>query len=274
MPRHHLSSGASTPPQGLEERVTALERKERTRELYVLMKEKKDLLNSEMKSSDNIIIKGMKYAIKDVQKDEAAEEKFREKTLQVLVDQGLVPQKKLFHIKGDEKGRILRGVLRHCHPLGSKDNSSVIVAFLESWFVATIVNKLAHGKRLKDGIRINQHVPPIIEALRNEALKARRALLAADRSRKLVVKTTIKAPWIRLVEVTGGRKKEVEFEVEDGRLVFPALTLARIERDDKDGFVQMAFLPPAEREAIRPGIVKPSAEMESVDHDLGDMDLS
>ena len=256
----------------LEERIAIIEKKDKQRELYVLMKQKKDLLSAEMKSySDNIIIKGMRFSIKEVQKDADAEEKFREKVLQVIVDQGLVAPSKLFVLKGENKGRILRGVLRHAHPLGARDNCSVVVAFLESWFVSSILGKLSNGKRLKDGIRISQHMPPILDALRNEALKARRAMLATDRNRKLVVKTTIKAPWIRLVEAKGGRKEEVEFEVDDGRLVYPALTLAQLEREDKDTFVQKAFLPPAERDNVRPGVIKPGLGVD--DLDLSDMEL-
>ena len=128
---------------GLEARVSDIERKDRKKDLFTLMKEKKDLLNAEMKSySDNVLIKGMKYVIKEVQKDEEAQERFREAALRVFVDQGLVPAHKLFVMKGDDKGRILRGVLRHAHPLGNRDNATVVVAFLESWFVAQINNKL------------------------------------------------------------------------------------------------------------------------------------
>ena len=43
----------------LEQRVTVLERKDRRKDLSILMKQKKDLLNSEMKSySDTFSSKG------------------------------------------------------------------------------------------------------------------------------------------------------------------------------------------------------------------------
>ena len=259
----------------LEQRVAQLERRDKSRELYVLMKEKKDLLTAEMKSySDNIIIKGMKFSIKDVQKDAAAEEKFRESALQVFVDQGLVSAVKVFVLKGHQKGRILRGVVRHAHPLGAKDNCSVVVAFLESWFVASILGKIANGKKLTNGIRICQHMPPILDALRNEALKARKALVGPNRQRKIIMKTTIKAPWVQLMEVKEGRKKEaIEFDVEDSRLIYPALTLAKLEREDKDGFVQLPFLPAAERAAIRPGVVKPNEDVDAMEAEMSDLNV-
>ena len=118
--------------------------------------------------------------MKDFRGDEERKERFREKVLRVLVDQGLVSAKKLFHNSGDDRGRIIPGILRHCHPLGKKDNSAIVVAFLVPWFVAHINQKLTAGKKLKNGIRVTPHLPPIIDALRNEALRARRALLQAD----------------------------------------------------------------------------------------------
>ena len=255
----------------LEERVAELERKDKQNQLFVMMKEKKDLLNAEMKSySDNLLIKGMKFSIKAVQKDEASEEEFRSYVLKVLVDQGLVTAKKLFVSKGDDKGSIIRGVLRHAHPLGSKDNCTVVVAFLESWFASSINTKLVNGKKLTGGIRICQHMPPILDALRNEALKARRSFLAADRSRKVILKSTLKAPWIQLIETKDGRKTELSFEVEDSRLANPALTLAKLEREDKS-FIQLPFLPREQRAAIPKTTIRPGdAEL---DLNVSAMDL-
>ena len=154
-----------------------------------------------MKSySDNLAVKGIKFALKDIQGDEEKEERFREKIMRIFVDQGLVKNNKVFVERGDDKGRILSGVLRHCHPVGNRDNGTVVVAFLESWFVSQINSKLNSGKKLKDGVRISQHMPPIIDALRNEALKARRDMIAADSNRKIIVKKLLRKPWIRLVQ--------------------------------------------------------------------------
>lgn len=266
------TSSSSAATLDLEERVSALGKKDRLNQLYVVMKQK-DLLSAEMKSySDNIIIKGMKFSAKAVQKDEAAEEAFRVAALKVLVDQGLVPAKKLFYQGGAEKGALIRGVLRHVHPLGSKDNGNVVVAFLESWFAASILNKIVNGKKLTGGVRICQHMPPIIEALKNEALKARKAFLTADRNRKIMLKTTLRSPWIRLVETKDGQKSEITFDVEDGRLANPPLTLAKLEQTDKS-FMLMQFLPPSERAAISKGTVKPSSGGDPTDLNLSDMDI-
>ena len=172
------SSQASPPPPpsapsavahaALEKRVANLELKQKRRNLFAIARQKKDLLNAEAKSySDNFLIKGAKFDIREAQGDEEKEEKFREKMVRIFVDQGLVPAKKVFFSgpKTDGRDRILRGVLRHCHPLGSKDNCSVVIAFLESWLVGQINKKLTDGKRLKDGIRIIPHLPPILDAL-------------------------------------------------------------------------------------------------------------
>ena len=184
----------------LEQRVAQLERRDKSRELYVLMKEKKDLLTAEMKSySDNIIIKGMKFSIKDVQKDAAAEEKFCENALQVFVDQGLIAAVKIFVLKGDQKGRILRGVICHAHPLGAKDNCSVVVAFLESWFVATILGKIANGKKLTNGIRICQHMPPILDACNKIANKISRNTGVLHRVKKLLPPTSLLTIYYSLI---------------------------------------------------------------------------
>ena len=173
----------------LEKRVATLEEKQKKRNLFAIVRQKKDLLNAESKSySDNFLVKGAKFDIKDAQGDEEKEEKFREKIVRIFVDQGLVSAKKVFVAgpKTDGRDRILRGVLRHCHPLGSKDNCSVVVAFLESWLVGQINKKLTDGKRLKDGIRITSHLPPILDALRNGALQARRKLITASPGRKIL----------------------------------------------------------------------------------------
>ena len=181
------------------------------------MKEKEDLLNAEMKSySDNILIKGMKFVTKEAQKDDESQERFREAALRVLVDQGLIPAKKVFVIKGDNKGHILRGVLRHAHPLGNRDNRTVVVAFL-----------------------------------------------AADCSRKIVMKSTLKAPWICLEKLIDGKSTAIDFDVDDHRLVNPALTLAKMEQEDKDNFVLKAFLPLAEKAFVRASTVKARADVES-----------
>ena len=269
------SSSSSVPDataesiSSLERRVAGLEEKQKRKNLFAIARQKKDLLNAEMKSySDNFILKGVKFSMKDVHGDEEREERFREKVMRIFVDQGLVSAKRLFHSAGENKGRIIRGVLRHCHPLGTRDNGSIVVAFLESWFVAHINQKLTAGKKLKDGLRITPHMPPILDALRNEALRARRALLQADPSRKIVLKRNMRKPWIELIETKDGRKKAIEFAVDDKRLVNPALTLAKMEMEGKDTFTPKVLLSAEEKRAYGPGVYRPLiADDDDVDVD-------
>ena len=221
-------------------------------------------------------MKGAKFDIKDVQGDDEKEEKFREQIIRIFVDQGLVQAKKVFVAgpKVDGRDRILRGVLRHCHPLGTKNNCSVVFAFLESWLVGQINKKITDGKRLKDGIRITPHLPPILDALRNGALQSRRTLISATPGRKIIMKRLPRRPWIQLVETKDGRKQPIEFTVDDDRLVNPALTLAKLEVDGKDSFTPKALLPAAKQRLIRPGIVRPlTAADDDVDADELDASL-
>ena len=257
-----LASASNPGIAALEKRVSALEHGRKKDELRILTAQKKDLLNAEVKSySNNFFVKGMKYAIKDVQGDEEKEEKFREKALKIFVDQGLLPAKKLFVLgNGPDKGRILRGVLRHAHPVGTRDNSTVVVAFLESWFAGQVNHKFNSGKKLKDGIRISQHMPPIIDALRNEALKARKDIIAEETGRRIIMKKSLRQPWIQLVELKDGRKTPIDFPVDDDRLNNPALTLAKLEMAGFDGFTPKAALPLAQRAMAKPGIVKGKLE--------------
>ena len=260
------ASSASDGLVALEKRVAAVEQQQKQDKIFSLMKQKKQLLNSEMKSySDNFTVKGLKYAMKDVQGDDEKEERFRERVLRVFVDQGLLSAKHVFvGGNGPDKGRILRGVLRHAHPVGTKDNATIVVAFLESWFVSKINSKLNGGKKLKDGIRIVPHMPPILDALRNEALKVRKAMLAADSSKKIIMKKMLRKPWIALAEVRNGRKVDIDFRVEDGRLVNPTLTLAKLELEGKEQFTPKMFLSLDEHAKFPPGIVK--AKRTAEDH--------
>ena len=211
-----------------------------------------------MKSySDNFLLKGVNYLIKDAQGSEDIEERFREKILRIFVDQGLLQARRVFVCgNGPEKGRILRGVVRHIHPLTAKDNASIVVAFLESWLAGIINQKLNSGKRLKDGIRVIPHVPPIIDALRNNALKYRGDVKKTDPSRRIIMSKTLKSPWIQLLEVKNGKKTAIDFPVDDKRLVKPAVTLAKLELRGYDTFTPKALLKPDEQEQCGDGVAK------------------
>ena len=255
----------------LGSRVKALEKSGRKDKLFLLMKQKKDLLNQQVKSySNNFVVKGIKFSMSDAQGDEEKEERFREAVLKIFVDQGLLPNKKVFvGGSGSDRTHILRGVVRNVHPLSQRDNASVVVAFVESWFVAQINTKLIGGKKMKNGIRIVPHLPPIIDAKKNEALKSRRELVTADPTRKIHLKTLMRKPWIQLVETKNGRKNAIDFSVDDHRLVNPALTLAKLELAGKDAFTLKAFLPADDKALISEAIckAKPGADDDAVDDD-------
>ena len=264
----------------LEKRVEKIERLHQKDKLLLLTKQKKQFLNAEMKSySDNFLVKGVLYAIRDAQGSDEIEERFREKIARVFVDQGLLPAKRLFVCgNGPEKGRLLRGVVRHIHPLGAKDNASVVVAFLESWMAGLINQKLNGGKRLTNGVRIIPHAPPIIDALRNAALKHRSTVRAAEPNRKIIMSKTIKAPWVQLLEVKNGRKTAIDFPVDDRRLVKPAVTLAKLELKGRDSFTPKSLLSADEQALCGEGIVKAKPakrddDDEDDDEDIDDADI-
>ena len=264
----------------LEKRIDKVERQQQKDKLLLLTKQKKQFLNVESKSySDNFLVKGVVYAIKDAQGSEEIEERFREKIARVFVDQGLLPARRVFVCgNGPDKGRILRGVVRHIHPLSAKDNASVIVAFLESWLAGLINLKLNSGKRLSNGVRITPHAPPIIDALRNAALKHRGHLRTTEPTRKIIMSKTLKAPWIQLLEVKNGKKTAIDFPVDDRRLVKPAVTLAKLELKGRDSFTPKALLPPAEQALFGDGVVKAKPakrddDEEDDDEDIDDADV-
>ena len=82
------SNQASPPPPpsapsavahaALEKRVANLEEKQKKRNLFAIVRQKKDLLNAESKSySDNFLVKGVKYSMREFQGDDEKEERCR-----------------------------------------------------------------------------------------------------------------------------------------------------------------------------------------------------
>ena len=128
---------------------------------------------------------------------------------------------------------------------------------------------------MKDGIRVIPHVPPIIDALRNEALKSRSEMRAEDPNRKIIMSKMLKAPWIKLIEVRGGRKVAIDFPVEDKRLVKPAVTLAKLELKGKDSFTPKPLLPASEQALIGDAIVKakPDRDDDDEEEDVDEEDV-
>ena len=272
-PKKDAAASSSSALAALDKRVSLLETRAKKPDLRALTIQKKDLLNAEAKSySDNLYIKGMKYLIRDVQGDEVKEEAFRETVLKLLVDQGLIPAKSVFTQKGSDAGQIIRGILRHAHPLAPRDNSTVVCAFTESWFAGQINGKLNSGLKLKNNIRISSHLPPILDQKRNEALKARRQIMSADPSRKIILHKMVKSPWIKLLELKNGKKTPIDWPVDDARLINPARTLAKLELEGRDTFTPKMFLPPALRSKIKSGVVKAMPSRGGGDDDDDDDD--
>ena len=195
------------------------------------------LINRDMKSyEDNFRIVGLKYEIRDAQKeDDESKDAFINRVLNIFVKAGHLPADKVFHQEGSERGKLRAGVLRNLHPLQQRDNAAVVVAFLQSWMTSRIRLRLqGPGAGKVDGIRILAHYPPIIEAIRNEAMKERRRLLNLDnKSQRIVVQMSMKKPWVSLFRVSATNKRDrkaLPFPLEDDRLENPGKTLAELAR--------------------------------------------
>jgi hypothetical protein len=134
------------------------------------------MLNRDIKSyENNIKIIGMKFEIKDAQKrDDDGRTAWRKKILDFLVTSKITSASKVFHQSGANKGKELRGILRDAHPLRQQDNAAIVVAFTESWFANQIKNRIkGKGLNLEAGMKVHPHYPPIIDALKNEAMRER-----------------------------------------------------------------------------------------------------
>jgi hypothetical protein len=227
--------------------------------MTVLKIEKEDLLNRDIKSyENNIKIIGMKFEIRDAQKrDDDGRTAWRKKILVFLVTSKIVAASKVFHQFGANKGKELRGILRDAHPLRQHDNVAIVVAFTESWFANQIKNRIkGKGLNLEAGVRVHPHYPPIIDALKNEAMRERRRLLDVDGTgtRKIICATPMKKPWVQLIEVVEGRRISLPFPVEDGRLADPAATLARLALEGKE-YKLLKYVNVTERASIPKNLV-------------------
>ena len=103
-------------------------------------------------------------------------------------------------------------------------------------------------------IRIHIHLPPILDALHNEALRARKEMIEKakreGRVRKVHCNVKLTPPWIQLIEMSdSGVKAPVSFVVEDGRLANPAETLAILALKNI-AFKPYKFLSEAEKKDV------------------------
>ena len=188
---------------------------------------------------NNIKISGLLYAVNDYYKKNASDRReWRAEIVQrALVDTKVMAEDILF-AKNENGKKELRRIVRDAHPLGNRDNATIVIAFTESWVANDIKETIRKGgkqlaltskktRNKTEIIKINAHFPAIIECLRNEALKARRDLITAgDGSIRYIVNDSHKHPWILLYKIEGEVKKAIPFPVEDGRLADPARTLA------------------------------------------------
>ena len=195
-----------------------------------------NLLNQLIKAYDkNIKIVGYKYDIKDSRT-------YNKKTYEAwcirvindtLVATKVVNEDDVF-VKVNGERTLIRGIISNFHPLTGQNNAAIVVAFNEASFAQQIKETVRQNRGINLGdIRIHVHLPPILDALHNEALRSRAATLDAARKagapRKIHCKISLSPPWISLVEVDSvGFKKSIPFKVEDGRLVDPAETMAKI----------------------------------------------
>ena len=208
--------------------------------LDVLAVEKRDWLDNQCKQyENNLKISGLQHVIKDYYgKNAQGRREWRAEIIQrAFVDTNIVDEDVLFAKNANGKKELKR-VVRDVHPLGNRDNATIVCAFTESWVANDIKETVRKGgshlqmtkqKRNKapEVIKINSHLPAILESLRNEALKARRTLIAAANAQKrYICNESLKFPWILIYEIEGEVKRPIPFAIEDGRLADPARSLA------------------------------------------------
>ena len=245
--------------EDLRRELKSLKKEVRENRISDMGKNFDQLLNRDMKSyEDNFRITGFKYDIRDAQKEEEEyKDAFINRILNIFVNAKAISADKFFFQEGKEKGRLRPGVLRNLHPLSQKSNSAIVVAFVQSWMTARIRQQLQGGNgTLADGVKICAHYPPIIEALKNEAMKERKRLLDIDRvNQRVVVNVVFKKPWVILLKMTGRDKKQREtlsFPLEDGRLSDPGRCLAELALAGKE-FVPKHFIKDDDAVLIAPG---------------------
>ena len=147
------------------------------------------------------------------------------------MDTKIVNEEDVFVTENGQKS-LIRGIISDAHPLGSKNNSAIVIAFNEASFAHQIKDTVRQNRNLRMGdIKIHAHLPPILDSLHNEAVKLRAIQLEDARKagapKKIHCNISLTAPWVTLMEIDGnGGKTCIPFNVEDSRLVYPAKTMA------------------------------------------------
>ena len=238
----------------------------------------------------NVKVTGLHYRIKDYQKRNAkAREVWRSEMLRrIFVDMRVVEEDALFETRtgGKENGKkVLRDIIKNMHPLGQKDKTTVIgpaiiIAFTQSSVANDIketvrkdsgieLEKKKRGGRDSEKIKIFSHLPPILEALRNECLRERRLLIAAAteaakeaaaasltlETKRFICNEMLTWPWISLIVAGDDSKKPIPFKLEDARLVDPARTLALNHLRGVRKFTPYHVLTADEKQMIGPSVM-------------------
>ena len=228
--------------------------------------QKRDWLELQCKQfENNIKISGLEYNIKDYHRMNAsARKEWRSDIIaRAFVDTNVLSEDLLF-TKNANGSKALRRIVRDAHPLGRTNNSTIIVAFTESWIANDVKERVRKGEGLEmtktrrgkepEVVKIYSHLPTIIDCLRNEALRARKDLKAKSGGKKYVCNESFKQPWISLYEIVGERKIPVPFPVEDRRLIDPARTLAIYAVGKVKEFKPFRLLPQDEKDGITASI--------------------
>ena len=214
----------------------------------------------------NIRVVGLHYNVKDSQSldNEAQQAWFREILKRALIDTEILKEEDVFE-KGPDGRLMMRGIVSNIHPLSPRNNATIVIAFTESWFAQRIkdtVKRNAKTLKLKKGreeLRIQVHLPPILEALHNEALKARRVMLDAAKDakkpRRIHCNVKTEHPWIQLIEVVDGNKLPLPFQVEDGRLADPANSTAILALS-KQKFTPFRYLSEKQKKKIPQNVMR------------------
>ena len=222
-------------------------------------------LNSLVKAYDkNVKITGLTYEIKDSKNlDKKAYEAWSIGILRKsLIDTKVIKEEDVIE-KQDGEAKLMRGVISNLHPLGARNNAAIVIAFVEASFANQIKDTVRKNKGLHMGkIKVQVHLPPIIDCLHNEALRARKEEIEKGKKngidRKIHCNVFLQSPWIQLIEVTGTDKKPLDFQVEDGRLVDPAATLASLALKGKK-FTPLKFLSKNDRESVPTNLTRPAS---------------
>ena len=145
-----------------------------------------------------------------------------------FIDTNILKEEDLF-VQNKRGKKELKRILRDAHPLGKANNATVIFAFTESWLANEIKERVRKREGLElsrsrtrqsepEVIRVSSHLPPILECLRNEALKSRCVLMkASGGKRRIICNESFKAPWISLHEIDGDKKTPISFRSPPGQ---------------------------------------------------------